>query len=83
MKCDTTNTVLTLVLAVLVLASVLLTLQTMLRTREFGSMNAQLNFARNSLIQEQALFNDCQEYGKTHPDINRVLQPFESKPAAR
>lgn len=83
MKCDTTNTVLTLVLAALVLASVLLTLQTMLRTREFGSMNAQLSFARNSLIQEQALFNDCHEYAKTHPDINRLLQPFEPKPAAR
>ncbi len=83
MKCDTTNTVLTLVLAVLVLAGVLFALQTILRTRAFGSMNVQLNFARNSLIQEQSLFNDCLEYGKTHPDINRVLQPFEAKPAAR
>lgn len=81
MKCDITNTVLTLVLAVLVLASVLLTLQTILRTREFGTMNARATFARTSLVQEQALFNDCMEYGKTHPDINRVLQPFEAKPA--
>lgn len=83
MKNGSTNTVLTLVLAVLGLASVLLTLQTMLRTREFSSMNARVNFARTSLIQEQALFNDCLAYSKTHPDIDRVLQPFEVKPAAR
>ena len=83
MKSDMTNTILTLVLAVLVLAGVLLTLQTILRTREFGSMSAQVNFARNSLLQEQALFNDCLQYSKTHPDMNRVLQPFEAKPVAR
>ena len=83
MKCDTTNMFLTVVLAVLVLAGVLFALQAILRTREFASMNGQLNFARNSLIQEQALFNDCKVYGNTHPDINRVLQPFEVKPAAR
>lgn len=82
MKCDMTNTILTLVLALLVVTGVVLTLQTILRTREFGSMNIQLNFARNSLIQEQSLFNDCLEYGKTHPDMNRLLQPFEVKPVA-
>jgi hypothetical protein len=83
MKSEAINTVLTFVLTILVLASVLLTLQTMLRTREFTSMNAQVNFTRNTLIQEQALFNDCLEYSKTHPDISRVLQPFEVKPATR
>ena len=81
MKSDITNTALILVLAILVLASVLLTLQTILRTREFGSMNARVNFARTSLLQQQALFNDCLEYSKTHPDLNRVLQPFEAKSA--
>ena len=27
------------------------------------------------------LLNEAVIYGKTHPDINRVLQPFEAKPA--
>lgn len=81
MKCDTTNTALTLVLALLVLAGVVFALQTILRTRELGSTNAQLNFARNSLIQEQALFNDCAEYSKTHPAMTPILESVEPKAA--
>jgi hypothetical protein len=82
MKCETTNLVLTLVLGVLLLLSVVFAVQSVLRTREFGSINAQFSFARNSLIQEQALFQDCLEYSKTHPDMTHVLQPFLGKPVA-
>src|SRR5215471_12309849 len=82
MKCETTNLVLTLALGILLLLSVIFTVQTVLRTREFGSINAQLTFARGSIIQQQALFQDCLEYSKTHPDLTRIIQPYEAKPAA-
>jgi hypothetical protein len=82
MKCETSNLILTFVLGVLLLASVIFAVQSVLRTRQFGSINAQFNFARNSLIQQQALFQDCLEYSKTHPDMTRLLQPYEAKPAA-
>lgn len=83
MKSGTTNTVLTLVLAVLLLGDVLFALQTILRTREFRSMTARVNFARTSLIQEQALFTECQEYGKTHPAIKPILESVLPKATNR
>ena len=70
-----------LVLAVLVLAGVLFALQTIFRTRELRSISLQVNMARNGLVQEQAFFNECVEYSKTHPSITPILQSVESKSA--
>jgi hypothetical protein len=81
MKSDSTNTVLNFVLAVLVLAGVVFALQTIFRTRELRSISLQATMARNGLVQEQALFNDCMEYSKAHPAINAILKSVESKPA--
>ena len=72
MKCETTNTVLTFILGALVLLGVIFALKTINQTRELRSL---ANQARTELIREQAFFNDCLEYSKTHPDINRILQP--------
>jgi hypothetical protein len=81
MKCETTNTVLTFILGVLVLLGVVFALKTINQTRELHSLASQAMTANTALIREQAFFNDCLDYGKTHPDINRILQPFETKPA--
>ena len=36
--------------------------------------------ANKGLISQQPFFNDCLEYSRTHPDINRIFQPA-TKPA--
>jgi len=81
MKCETTNTVLTLILAVLVLGGVLFALQTIFRTRELRTISLQANMANSTLMQEQALFNDCLEYSKTHPAITPILESVQSRAA--
>lgn len=81
MKYEITNTVLTFILGALVLLGVIFALKTINHTRELRSLTSQAVAANTILIREQAFFNDCLDYGKTHPDINRILQPFEAKPA--
>jgi hypothetical protein len=81
MKCETTNTVLTLALAVLVLGGVLFALQTIFRTREFRTISIQANLANNTLLQEQSLFNDCVEYSKTHPAMTPILESIQARAA--
>jgi len=83
MKCETTNTVLTWVLGALVLLGALFALQTIFRMREFRTLQAQAITCQTSLSRLNLLLNESVLYGKTHPDINRVLQPFEAKSADR
>jgi len=83
MKCETTNTVLTLLLALLVLAGVLFAVQSILRTRQFRTLQAQILARQTNMNRLNLVLNEAIIYGKTHPDINRVIQPFEAKPAAR
>ena len=83
MKSGITNTVLTLVLAVLVLAGVLFALQTIFRSRELRTLQAQTIACQNTMNRLTLVLNEAIQYGKTHPDINHVLQPFETKPATR
>lgn len=82
MKCETTNTVLTLVLAALVLADVLFALRTIILQRESRNLQAQVIARQATMNRLNAVLNESVIYGKTHPDINRVLQPFVAKPAA-
>ena len=82
MKTGTTNTILTLALTVLVLAGVLFALQAIFRTRELRTLQAQTIVCQSNLNHLNLLLNEAVQYGKTHPDINPVLQPFEAKPAA-
>ena len=83
MKCETTHTILTLLLALLVLAGVLFALQSIFRTREFRTLQSQVIARQTNLNRLNLLLNEAIVYGKTHPDINRIIQPFESKPVAR
>jgi len=81
MKSETTNTVLTFVLGVLVLAGVLFALQSIFRSRELRNLQAQTIACQSNMNRLNMLMNEAVVYGKVHPDINRVLQPFEAKPA--
>jgi hypothetical protein len=81
MKCETTNTVLTLALAALVLADVLFALRTIILQRESRNLQAQVMVRQGSLNRLNVVLNESVQYGKTHPDINHVLQPFIAKPA--
>jgi ABC-type transporter Mla subunit MlaD len=83
MKCETTHTILTLLLALLVLAGVLFALQSIFRTREFRTLQSQVIARQTNLNRLNALLNEAIVYGKTHPDINRIIQPFEAKPVVR
>jgi len=82
MKSGTTNTVLTVVLAVLVLSGVLFALQTIFRARELRTLQAQTFACQSNMNHLNLLLNEAIQYGKAHPDINPILQPFEAKPAA-
>jgi hypothetical protein len=78
MKCETTNAVLTFILGALVLLGVIFALKTINQTRELRLVANRAT----ELVREQAFFNNCLEYSKTHADINRILQPLVPKPAA-
>jgi hypothetical protein len=75
--------VLTCVLGALVTLGVLFALQTIFHTRDFRAINAGASFASSRLIEFQALRNDVLEYSKTHPDIDNLLRPAQSKPVKR
>jgi hypothetical protein len=81
MKYETTNTVLTFILGALVLLGVIFALKTINQTRELRLLASQAMAVNTGLMREQAFFNDCLEYSKTHSDINRILQPADTKSA--
>jgi len=83
MKSGITNTVLTLILAVLLLCDVWFALRTIIVTRELRTLQAQVIARQTNMNRLNLLLNEAVIYGKTHPDINRVIQPFETKPVAQ
>jgi hypothetical protein len=84
MKCETTNTVLNFVLAVLVISGVAFALLNIQRTREFRKVNPAAIQANAKLMMMQAFVNDVTAYNNQvkSPEINRMLQPLLTKPAA-
>jgi hypothetical protein len=82
MKCEMTNVILTFVLGVLVVLGVVFALKTVNRTREVRQLQVQMVNVQRSVNILNLLLNDAVQYGKTHPDINPIIQPFETKPAA-
>jgi hypothetical protein len=84
MKCETTNTVLNLVLAVLVISGVFFGLMTILRTHEFRTLNPVAIQANAKLMMMQSFVNDVSAYNNQvkSPEITRMLQPLLTKPAA-
>lgn len=84
MKNDTITAVLNCVLGLLALAGVLFALMTMMRMREFRALQFQATQANNSILQIQAVANDAAAYNQKNPnpDLTRILQGLQGKPAA-
>ena len=85
MKCETTNTVLTFVLGALALLGVIFALQTIFRTRELHTLTVRAAMANNNLMKVQALGSEAYAYNQKHPDpeLTKLLQSMQAKPAAR
>jgi hypothetical protein len=85
MKCDTTNVILTFVLGVLAVAGVIFALQTIFLTREFRQLSVHATFANNSILQAQSLAADVSAYNQKNPspELTKVLQAVQAKPAAK
>jgi hypothetical protein len=88
MKCETTNTILTFVLGVLILLDVIFALRTVNSTREFRSLESQANQAQAALLQIQqvgSIANDAMAYNQKNPnaELTRILQAAQVKPAGK
>jgi len=83
MKNDNITTFLNLVLAVLAILGVIFALQTIFRTRELRSLQMQATQANGYRMAVEALANDAVAYSKQNPnpDILRIVQPGQAKPA--
>jgi hypothetical protein len=58
-------------------------LQSIFRTREFRTLQSQVIARQSNMNRLNLLLNEAIVYSKTHPDITRIIQPFEAKPVAR
>jgi hypothetical protein len=85
MKNDNITTALNLVLAVLAILGVIFALQTIFRTRELRSLQMQATQANGYSMAVESLANDAFAYSQKNPnpDILRILQLAQAKPANR
>lgn len=84
MKCEVFNTVLTFLLGVTALFGVIFALQTIFHTRELRSLNSQVVTCQFNVNRLNLTLAAADQYGKTHPDLQRIIQPYlQPKPAAR
>jgi hypothetical protein len=85
MKSDTTTTVLNFMLAVLVMLGVVFALLSIMRTREFRQLTANATLANSALMRAQGLANETAAYNVTakSPELTRILQSIQPKPAAK
>ncbi|MGD0745141.1 MAG: hypothetical protein ABSA45_08290 [Verrucomicrobiota bacterium] len=82
MKSETFNSILTYVLGALVVLGVVFALRTVFHTRELRAMQAQMLSCQFNVNRLNLTLNAAAQYAKTHPDMERILQQFEPKPAA-
>jgi hypothetical protein len=85
MKSDLTTTLLNFVLAVLVILGVVFALLAITRQREFRQLTTNATLANAALLRAQGLANDATTYNATakNPEMNRILQSIQVKPAAK
>jgi len=79
-----TTTFLNFVLAALVILGVLFGILSMSRQREFRQLSSNATLANNALLKVQGLANDATAYNQTakNPELGRILQSIQPKPAA-
>jgi hypothetical protein len=84
MKTDLTTWILTMVLTVLAVAGAVLVLRTVMQTRELRMISVQAAAQKNFIEQSQALLNDVAAYNQKtpSPEVARILQNIQAKPAA-
>jgi hypothetical protein len=85
MKNDNITTALNLVLAVLAILGVVFALQTIFRGRALRTMQIQATQANAYRMAVESLAQDAVAYSKSNPnpEIQRILQPVQAKPATR
>jgi hypothetical protein len=83
MKNDLTTTLLNLALAALVILGVLFAILSMMRARELRDLTNAATAANQNLVRAQSLANDVAAYNATvkNPDLARILQAVQTKPA--
>jgi hypothetical protein len=74
MKKSPLTTILLGVLTLSALASVVLCWLNIGNTRDLRTLQAQVTMINNNRTMINALVNDCVEYGKTHHEIDAVLE---------
>jgi len=74
-----------LLLGVLVLAGVFFAYLSIMRMHEFRQLTANATLANNALMRTQGLANDTAAYNATakSPELTRILQSVQAKPAAK
>ena len=84
MKNDLTNWLLTLVLAVLAVASAVLVVRTVMQARELRAINTLAANQNTFIGQSQVLLNDVAGYNQKYPspELTKLLQSVQAKPAA-
>ena len=88
MKCETTNTVLIFVLGVFAALDVLFAMRTVAGQHELRSLQIQATQSQSGLIQLQqlqSLVKDTSDYAssKPSPELTRILNGIQAKPATR
>ena len=85
MKNDNVTTALNLVLAVLAIAGVFFAMQTIFRTRTLRALQIQAAQANAYRMAVEALAQDAFAYSQKNPnpEIQRILQTIQAKPATR
>jgi hypothetical protein len=85
MKNDNITTALNLVLAVLAILGVIFALQTIFRTRTLRTLQIQATQANAYRMAVESILNDTVAYSQKNPnpEILRILQQVQAKPATR
>jgi hypothetical protein len=82
MKSDTTTTVLTFVLFLLVICGVFFAILTMMRTSEFRKLNIEASRDKDTLMRVQNLAGEVNAYNQKNPSpgLTQLLQAAQAKP---
>lgn len=89
MKCETTNTVLIFALGVFAVFDVIFALQAVFHSRDLRSLQIQASQSQQGLMQIQQfvrpLAADAMAYNQKNPnpELTRILQATQAKPAAQ
>jgi hypothetical protein len=84
MKSDGTTTLLNFVLWMLVILGVVFAIWGITRQRELRQLTTNATIANARLLQAQSLANDATVFNASakNPDLTRILQSVQPKPAA-